>query len=528
MTRRVTGPAARERGESIAGGRQPALRGPESLAATPAGGRPRQRERAGARAANGGPLLPGARAARRLRRGATCRCRASRWPPTCSTRWRAAVPGCCCRWCADPSRSTGCDLPEPDPRRARSASRSRPARASVRTRSGPSTAVLVPALAVDRAGHRLGRGGGHYDRTLALLGDGPRPDRGALRRRAGRRRAGGPVRRAGDRRRRAVGRPGGTAPTVTAQCGRPGNAGRHLRGRRLGRIIESGSLRCRVPAADSAPSTSIDRDDHPRGGSGGLVPTYQYACAECGHRFEAVQSFTDDSLTACPECGGQLRKVYGSVGVVFKGSGFYRTDSRGRRQVGGRHGPTAASPAAGRRPRQPSRATPASPTAPAPAGSSKSAAKPAAGTSGSGSGGGSGTSAVRRPAARPPRARRPSPAEARILDQVTARRPSPHASRRSGSSRRVIAPLAALALALSACTSTSGATDSVSPSSRGVTGSPGSPAGTASTPSPAPSSTGPATPATTTQAEHGCVRRGPDRRGRARSPARWRAPSSPT
>jgi len=58
------------------------------------------------------------------------------------------------------------------------------------------------------------------------------------------------------------------------------------------------------------------------------VPTYQYACTECGHRFEAVQSFTDDSLTTCPVCSGQLRKVYGSVGVVFKGSGFYRTDSR--------------------------------------------------------------------------------------------------------------------------------------------------------------------------------------------------------
>jgi putative FmdB family regulatory protein len=59
-----------------------------------------------------------------------------------------------------------------------------------------------------------------------------------------------------------------------------------------------------------------------------LVPTYQYACTDCGHRFEAVQAFTDDSLTTCPECGGKLRKVYGSVGVVFKGSGFYRTDSR--------------------------------------------------------------------------------------------------------------------------------------------------------------------------------------------------------
>jgi putative FmdB family regulatory protein len=58
------------------------------------------------------------------------------------------------------------------------------------------------------------------------------------------------------------------------------------------------------------------------------VPTYQYACTECAHRFEAVQAFTDDSLTDCPVCGGQLRKVYGSVGVVFKGSGFYRTDSR--------------------------------------------------------------------------------------------------------------------------------------------------------------------------------------------------------
>lgn len=58
------------------------------------------------------------------------------------------------------------------------------------------------------------------------------------------------------------------------------------------------------------------------------MPTYQYACTECGHRFDAVQSFSDQALTTCPECGGTLRKVYGSVGVVFKGSGFYRTDSR--------------------------------------------------------------------------------------------------------------------------------------------------------------------------------------------------------
>jgi putative FmdB family regulatory protein len=58
------------------------------------------------------------------------------------------------------------------------------------------------------------------------------------------------------------------------------------------------------------------------------VPTYQYACTECGHGFEAVQAFSDDALTECPTCGGRLRKVFNSVGIVFKGSGFYRTDSR--------------------------------------------------------------------------------------------------------------------------------------------------------------------------------------------------------
>ena len=58
------------------------------------------------------------------------------------------------------------------------------------------------------------------------------------------------------------------------------------------------------------------------------MPTYAYRCAECGHRFETVQSFTDDALTVCPVCNGVLRKVFNAVGVVFKGSGFYRTDSR--------------------------------------------------------------------------------------------------------------------------------------------------------------------------------------------------------
>lgn len=57
------------------------------------------------------------------------------------------------------------------------------------------------------------------------------------------------------------------------------------------------------------------------------MPTYQYACADCDHQFEAFQSFTEASLTTCPECKGEVRKIYSAVGVVFKGSGFYKTDS---------------------------------------------------------------------------------------------------------------------------------------------------------------------------------------------------------
>ena len=64
------------------------------------------------------------------------------------------------------------------------------------------------------------------------------------------------------------------------------------------------------------------------------MPTYQYACTECGHQLEAVQSFTDAPLTECPECSGQLRKRFSSVGIVFKGSGFYRTDSRSESRKG--------------------------------------------------------------------------------------------------------------------------------------------------------------------------------------------------
>lgn len=59
------------------------------------------------------------------------------------------------------------------------------------------------------------------------------------------------------------------------------------------------------------------------------MPTYQYQCTECGEGLEAVQKFTDNALTECPNCGGRLKKVFSAVGIVFKGSGFYRNDSRG-------------------------------------------------------------------------------------------------------------------------------------------------------------------------------------------------------
>ncbi len=72
------------------------------------------------------------------------------------------------------------------------------------------------------------------------------------------------------------------------------------------------------------------------------MPTYAYACKECGHRFDAVQSFADPTLTECPVCGGALRKEYGSIGVTFNGSGFYRTDSR----ESGKKPADASSPAA--------------------------------------------------------------------------------------------------------------------------------------------------------------------------------------
>ncbi|AYG82304.1 hypothetical protein DWB77_04475 [Streptomyces hundungensis] len=93
------------------------------------------------------------------------------------------------------------------------------------------------------------------------------------------------------------------------------------------------------------------------------MPTYQYQCTECGEGLEAVQKFTDDALTVCPNCDGRLKKVFSAVGIVFKGSGFYRNDSRGSS----------------------SSSSPASTSPSTPKSSTASESKPAASTSSSGS-----------------------------------------------------------------------------------------------------------------------------------------------
>ncbi|WP_396667958.1 FmdB family zinc ribbon protein [Microbacterium sp. R86528] len=91
------------------------------------------------------------------------------------------------------------------------------------------------------------------------------------------------------------------------------------------------------------------------------MPTYAYACKECGHKFDAVQSFADATLTECPECGGALRKQYGSIGVTFNGSGFYRTDSRaGTKSASDAAAKPAATPA--KSDSKPSTATPSTTT----------------------------------------------------------------------------------------------------------------------------------------------------------------------
>ncbi|KQT94033.1 FmdB family transcriptional regulator [Marmoricola sp. Leaf446] len=89
------------------------------------------------------------------------------------------------------------------------------------------------------------------------------------------------------------------------------------------------------------------------------MPTYQYSCTECGHFFEAVQSFSDDSLTVCPVCEGRLRKVFNAVGVVFKGSGFYRNDSRATNGGSGSSGSSSGSSGDGGSTSTPTESTPA-------------------------------------------------------------------------------------------------------------------------------------------------------------------------
>jgi len=114
------------------------------------------------------------------------------------------------------------------------------------------------------------------------------------------------------------------------------------------------------------------------------MPTYQYVCGSCEEPLEIVQSFTDDALTVCPECGeSSLRKVYGSVGVVFKGSGFYRTDSRDAKSATTPAKPAAAPVATSTAPAStpaastPAASTPASSTTTPTSSSKPASAKPA-------------------------------------------------------------------------------------------------------------------------------------------------------
>ncbi|MFY1634336.1 FmdB family zinc ribbon protein [Solwaraspora sp. WMMB335] len=117
------------------------------------------------------------------------------------------------------------------------------------------------------------------------------------------------------------------------------------------------------------------------------MPTYQYACTECGHQLEAVQSFTDEPLQECPSCTGRLRKVFNSVGIVFKGSGFYRTDSRNGEGKGTANGANSS---------EKSDKKDSSTTKPS-TGSSESAASSSTTSNGSGTGGS--TTTAKAPAA---------------------------------------------------------------------------------------------------------------------------------
>jgi putative FmdB family regulatory protein len=108
------------------------------------------------------------------------------------------------------------------------------------------------------------------------------------------------------------------------------------------------------------------------------MPTYEYACRSCGEHLEIVQSFKDDPITECPACGGSLRKVFGSVGIVFKGSGFYKTDSRPSSKVGAG---APAGPASGSESKSPTPAAASSDSSSrTSSGESSSGAKPSSDT----------------------------------------------------------------------------------------------------------------------------------------------------
>ena len=100
------------------------------------------------------------------------------------------------------------------------------------------------------------------------------------------------------------------------------------------------------------------------------MPTYQYACSACNHEFEQFQAFSDDSLTICPECQGELRKIYTAVGVVFNGSGFYKTDSKSSTSGGSSSG-SAALPTPKDSVKESPAAKPATESKPAPAAKSE-------------------------------------------------------------------------------------------------------------------------------------------------------------
>jgi putative FmdB family regulatory protein len=121
---------------------------------------------------------------------------------------------------------------------------------------------------------------------------------------------------------------------------------------------------------------------------GGIVPTYQYVCTECGGQLEAVQKFTDEPLTQHEDCGGRLRKVFSPVGIVFKGSGFYRTDSRGSGSSGASTSSSSSSKEGGSKESGSSSADSSSPAAKS--GDSSSSSPSTAGAASSSSGSSSG------------------------------------------------------------------------------------------------------------------------------------------